>query len=190
MLRRDLKISQRQVGTGFLGTGEKVHRLQHGEYLAKDYFILDFKLETWNEIQREQANVAVLLGAPRERPGKRLWLFRGELYWDDESLDAEAVTALVLEKKLKLARKIEKARSVVSPANDSGAEGTARRVPISREVQLFVWQRDQGRCVKCGSGERLEFDHIIPFSRGGSSTARNVQLLCEACNRSKHNSIG
>lgn len=60
---------------------------------------------------------------------------------------------------------------------------------ISDEVKEFVWRRDQAKCVKCGSQDRLEFDHIIPFSKGGSNTARNIQLLCEKCNRSKHDSI-
>jgi HNH endonuclease len=59
------------------------------------------------------------------------------------------------------------------------------REPIPEAVRLFVWQRDQGQCVKCGSRERLEFDHIIPIASGGSSTERNVQLLCESCNRAK-----
>ena len=59
------------------------------------------------------------------------------------------------------------------------------RESIPDKVRLFVWQRDKGQCVKCGSRERLEFDHIIPVVEGGSSTERNVQLLCEACNRSK-----
>ena len=59
----------------------------------------------------------------------------------------------------------------------------SRRIP--RNVQREVWRRDQGRCVECGSKEKLEFDHIIPFARGGSNTVRNVQLLCETCNRSK-----
>ena len=64
-----------------------------------------------------------------------------------------------------------------------------RREPIPDGVRLFVWQRDQGKCVKCGSEEQLEYDHIIPISRGGSSTERNVQLLCEACNRGKGTNI-
>ena len=42
----------------------------------------------------------------------------------------------------------------------------------------------------CGSNENLEFDHIIPFSEGGANTYRNIQLLCQPCNRSKSDSIG
>ena len=67
------------------------------------------------------------------------------------------------------------------------AVGPDRR--ISDEVKREVWQRDLGKCVQCGGKEKLEFDHIIPVSKGGSNTARNIQLLCETCNRSKSDSI-
>ncbi|MBI2359083.1 MAG: HNH endonuclease, partial [Deltaproteobacteria bacterium] len=66
---------------------------------------------------------------------------------------------------------------------------TARRETIPESVRMFVWQRDEGRCVKCGTHEKLEFDHVIPVADGGSSTDRNVQLLCEACNRAKGRSL-
>jgi len=64
-----------------------------------------------------------------------------------------------------------------------------RREPIPPAVKREVWRRDQGRCVQCSSQEQLEFDHIIPISKGGANTARNLQLLCEWCNRSKGASI-
>jgi 5-methylcytosine-specific restriction endonuclease McrA len=60
---------------------------------------------------------------------------------------------------------------------------------VPSDVKMYVWQRDGGRCVECGSKERLEYDHIIPVSKGGSNTERNVQLLCEHCNRTKHDKI-
>lgn len=61
---------------------------------------------------------------------------------------------------------------------------------ISQNVKDRVWNRDGGKCVQCGSNENLEFDHIIPFSKGGANTYRNIQLLCEPCNRGKSDKIG
>ncbi len=53
-----------------------------------------------------------------------------------------------------------------------------RRV-IPTDVKLEVWKRDSGRCTKCGATRDLHFDHIIPWSKGGSSTnVDNIQLLC------------
>jgi hypothetical protein len=64
------------------------------------------------------------------------------------------------------------------------------RDAISKLVRRDVWVRDRGRCTECGSNEKLEYDHIIPHSRGGSNTTRNIQLLCERCNRKKQAKIG
>lgn len=70
------------------------------------------------------------------------------------------------------------------------AKKTRTRKPIPSKVKDEVWNRDGGQCVQCGSKENLEFDHIIPHSRGGADTVRNLQLLCEHCNRSKSANIG
>jgi len=64
-----------------------------------------------------------------------------------------------------------------------------RREAIPRAVQREVWQRDGGLCVECNSKAKLCFDHIVPFSKGGSNSVRNLQLLCEYCNLSKGNRI-
>ena len=69
------------------------------------------------------------------------------------------------------------------------AEAEQTRQAIRSEVRREVWRRDQGKCVRCGSRDNLEYDHIIPVSKGGSNTARNIELLCEGCNRSKSDSV-
>ena len=56
---------------------------------------------------------------------------------------------------------------------------------IPQRIKDQVWNRDGGECVKCGSNEKIEFDHIVPIVRNGKSTYRNLRLLCESCNRSK-----
>jgi 5-methylcytosine-specific restriction endonuclease McrA len=61
---------------------------------------------------------------------------------------------------------------------------------ISQNVKDKVWNRDDGVCTQCGENKNLEFDHIIPFSKGGANTYRNIQLLCQPCNRSKSDHIG
>jgi len=69
-------------------------------------------------------------------------------------------------------------------------EHSQRRRLIPTQVKLEVWKRDGGKCVKCGATDELHFDHIIPYSRGGTSqTADNVQLLCARHNIAKRDNI-
>ncbi|WP_342772697.1 HNH endonuclease signature motif containing protein [Nocardia tenerifensis] len=48
-----------------------------------------------------------------------------------------------------------------------------------------VWQRDGGRCRECGDTHYLEFDHVIPLSRGGATSVGNLQNLCRRRNLEK-----
>lgn len=63
-----------------------------------------------------------------------------------------------------------------------------RMIPTS--VKLEVWKRDKGQCVQCGSKDNLHFDHILPYSKGGTSLRpENIQLLCARHNLQKHDRI-
>lgn len=61
---------------------------------------------------------------------------------------------------------------------------------IPEEIKEFVWKRDGGKCVRCGSNINLEYGHKIPLSKGGSDSSRNLQLLCESCNLANRVKIG
>jgi 5-methylcytosine-specific restriction endonuclease McrA len=50
-------------------------------------------------------------------------------------------------------------------------------------VRMYVWRRDHGRCVRCGTQERVWFDYRVPVWEGGDSTEANIRLMCERCSR-------
>ena len=61
---------------------------------------------------------------------------------------------------------------------------------IPAAVKIEVWKRDKGSCIRCGSKENLHFDHVIPYSLGGSSKdAKNIQILCSRHNLEKRDRI-
>ncbi|MDA0735485.1 MAG: HNH endonuclease [Chloroflexi bacterium] len=61
---------------------------------------------------------------------------------------------------------------------------------IPTAVKVEVWKRDGGKCTVCGAGDELHFDHILPYSKGGTSIKSvNVQLLCARHNLEKRDQI-
>ena len=64
----------------------------------------------------------------------------------------------------------------------------SRRIPF--KIKRIVFDRDEGKCVKCGETKNLHFDHDLPFAKGGTSlTAKNVRLLCMKHNLQKSDKI-
>lgn len=80
----------------------------------------------------------------------------------------------------------------LEPWDASKAAGKREDWPsryIPESVKKAVWKRDGGRCQGCGAKKRLEYDHVLPISKGGKSVAENLQLLCAPCNRKKRNEL-
>lgn len=50
-------------------------------------------------------------------------------------------------------------------------------------------EKHENRCANCKKETRLEADHIIPVSKGGSNTIDNIQPLCRSCNARKSNKV-
>lgn len=138
----------------------------------------------YDRICREADDVPFDLGGGEDR----FWFFKGAFYKADGDLSADDVRALALEAANRKRLKLEKAHALQAMTETLDAK--ARRQPISQAVKVLVWQRDQGRCAECGSQENLEYDHVIPLALGGSNTDRNLQLLCETCNRRKGATLG
>lgn len=118
------------------------------------------------------------------------WVYRNKVvHVHGGTTSAEETVLLVKHCVLRQEASFQRVRREVEAMENLERVSSAQRERIPESVRLFVWQRDEGRCVSCGSRERLEFDHIIPLVEGGANTERNVQLLCEACNRCKGRQI-
>ncbi|MFI5300362.1 MAG: HNH endonuclease [Polyangiales bacterium] len=54
-----------------------------------------------------------------------------------------------------------------------------------KSLRLDVLRRDGGRCVQCGSVDRVNVDHIVPVVEGGAAEMSNGQVLCHDCHAAK-----
>jgi len=68
----------------------------------------------------------------------------------------------------------------------SGTRG--RHIPA--EVRRAVWERDGGRCTfvsdagrRCEERRGVEYDHVVPYARGGETTVGSIRLRCSAHNQ-------
>jgi len=124
---------------------------------------------------------------------KPLFIFRNAVYWSEiESQAEEEEDTILMIKKLAYEEdgKLKKLREEVNVLDRLvGNENIQKREVIPDAVKLYVYKRDEGKCICCGSNKELHFDHVIPFSKGGGNTEKNVQLLCQSCNLKKSDNI-
>ena len=110
-----------------------------------------------------------------------IWTYNGLFKLVDSWKEEDLNKRLVFKFKLLLTEE--------AGSEEVGIELTHNRL-IPSDIKKQVWIRDKGQCAKCGSKDNLHFDHIIPFSKGGSSlVAENIQLLCARHNLNKRDKI-
>jgi len=64
------------------------------------------------------------------------------------------------------------------------------RRPAVKFSRINVLRRDDYRCQYCGvhcSPSKITVDHVVPQSRGGQSTWKNLVACCSKCNHKKDN---
>jgi 5-methylcytosine-specific restriction endonuclease McrA len=57
-----------------------------------------------------------------------------------------------------------------------------KELPLTRQ-NLF--RRDGHQCCYCSSKKDLTIDHVIPRSKGGKNTWKNLVTCCKKCNKEK-----
>lgn len=204
LLQRKLKLGYNRAGrlmdqleaAGIIGPfqGSK-----NREVLISDEIKLEYLFKSDFLFKNEFYFNTKLLSSYEDEINSRINKYYSELKIKEENNLKEQIKFEILakeEQKKEKRRKEELKKEVLKELQQEGLifndsfDNNNKREPISQETQDRVWNRDGGKCVKCGSAEKLEFDHIIPFSKGGANTYRNLQLLCEKCNRTKSNKIG
>lgn len=52
---------------------------------------------------------------------------------------------------------------------------------ITNKVKIKVWERDEYRCIFCGSSQAMPNVHYIPRAKGGLGIEQNVVTACIEC---------
>ncbi len=139
----------------FAGTGCPPHQLRPDTYLRV-------------RARHERGDVPVFVGRARQR---QWWWWGDAFYWESGDCGPEDVAALLV---------------MLERDDEQGIEWEldARLAePIPEDVKQFVYERDGGRCLACGSDELIQYNRAVPWSMGGRNEPQNIQLLCAGCNR-------
>jgi len=155
-----------------------------------DKTMLDLQLSQPTKLYNHQG----CFNASQEGDLFGILMFRNKVYFveDDVFSDTSEEEAILLIKKLSYSEdnRLKRLREEIKALDQLVSNGNStHREAITDSVKLLVYNRYGGKCVNCGSDKDLHFDHIIPFSKGGSNTEKNIQILCERCNLQKSDNI-
>ena len=160
MFKRDPKgrFLSREQGSFFW---EKLYwRFHSGRSYAEE---MDNKTYSGLMEQQQQRPVTVMTDP---LSNKTWWMFKDEFYWEDEQFSVREVAILIIDNIKQRKKRVERAAARINQGN---SRLTRRRQPIPDDVKVNVWQRDRGRCVKCGSQEALDSITSSPCPKEGAA---------------------
>ena len=123
-------------------------------------------------ISKDKVQVAIVLSDETMEMVNQLKNLLGKEIEMDQLVQFMAKKAIEAVEKTKF--KQTKPRQSLSPAK------VGRGIPAT--VKRHVYARDK-KCTNCGTIHNLNYDHILPYALGGTSTKENLRLLCFHCNQ-------
>jgi len=94
-----------------------------------------------------------------------------------------------------------KKAEMLNAANDQFLRTVSKSFPMPSVIRLYnyislpyrgvvmtrhnIFKRDKHECQYCGTSIDLTLDHVVPRSRGGRSSWKNLITACKRCNTRK-----
>lgn len=157
----------------------------------------DFEPEIWQEIvacaeaQRERLKHALATGQNDGRlplePVRRAWFKRQVDEFVAENYP-DTIPERFTEAECNVFGHICPVFFTAEAMTETQEERRIGRRRLNFTTMMRIVRRDDYRCQHCQKQLRdteVEFDHIIPVSKGGSSEEHNLRLTCFDCNRDK-----
>ena len=164
---------------------------------------------TWNEFlltQRLSNSEPVMMG--RKDANRRYWLHSGVLYTCPAACDVNDVAERIIfpgneadlqrihrmlddahRRWMKSAGELQREaeRNLQLTQANIAARKRSRYIPNRSKIAASV--RTNGICYHCREKPIEHFDHLIPFSKGGSNEPHNIVGSCGPCNWDKSDSM-
>ena len=198
-LQRDLRAMRKHLHTkqeSFAAGVARVDRLQAElrAHAARHQPHVAFRLHSaGHHVDCSERRFGRLAASQLQRPvfvlkrqGRAWWWYLNRSWWVDGRVRRSRVAEAVLRRDLQqmlAADALARARIAILGETEGEEE-----LPVPDALHLSVWSRHRGRCVDCGSDERVNFDKILATSESRSETPLNFDLRCQACrDRRAHN---
>lgn len=192
--------SEEEKLAGWLG-GElppvHVYRVPYDLGLSRELDEADFPAEIWAEIlrlaevQRENLSKAIRTGEMDNRtplePVRRAW-FEKQVREFSPADYPESIPSAFREGECNVFGHICPVFFAAEAMTETEEGRRIGRGRLGFSKMMRIVRRDDYRCQHCQKklqDNEVEFDHIIPISKGGSSEEHNIRLTCFDCNRDK-----